>query len=50
LPSSEQISFAPAIEYNFNSNIAIEIGAWVTALGRNSPIFNSAIIDLVCSF
>jgi hypothetical protein len=50
LPSSEQLSFAPAIEYNFNSTTGIAIGAWVTALGRNSPIFNSAIIDLVLVF
>ncbi len=50
MPSSEQLSFAPAIEYNFNSNVGLAIGAWVTALGRNSPIFNSAVLDLVCSY
>lgn len=50
LPSSEVLSFAPAIEYNFSSTTGIAIGVWVTALGRNSPIFNSAVIDLVLVF
>ena len=44
-PSSEQISFAPTIEYNFNSHFGIAIGAWVTAWGRNSIEFRSGIID-----
>jgi hypothetical protein len=49
-PSSDQISFAPAFEYNFNSNVGVAIGCWFSAWGRNSPIFRSAIIDLVCIF
>ncbi len=49
-PSSDQISFAPAFEYNFNSNVGVAIGCWFTAWGRNSPIFRTAVIDLVCSY
>lgn len=46
LPSSEQISFAPAIEYAFNANFGIEAGYWFTAWGRNSNTFGSAAIEL----
>jgi hypothetical protein len=49
-PSSEQLSFAPAIEYNFSSNIGIIAGAWVTATGRNSTEFRSAVIELDVTF
>ncbi len=44
-PSSEQISFAPAIEYNFSSSFGINTGAWVTAWGRNSTEFRSFVIN-----
>ena len=44
VPSSEQISFAPAIEYNFNSHCGIIAGCWFTAWGRNSLIFRSGVI------
>lgn len=44
-PSSEQISFAPAIEYNFSSNFGIIAGAWVTAWGRNSTRFRSGVVN-----
>ncbi|MBP9840893.1 MAG: hypothetical protein KBC64_00530 [Simkaniaceae bacterium] len=46
LPSSEQISFAPAIEYNFNSHLGIIVGCWISAWGRNSPVFRSGVIAL----
>lgn len=49
-PSSEQLSFAPAIEYNFNSNIGLIAGVWFTALGRNSTEFQSGIIALDFSY
>lgn len=38
-PSSEQISAAPAIEYNFNENIGIIAGVWFTCFGRNAAAF-----------
>lgn len=44
-PSSEDISFAPALEYNFNVNAGIIAGAWFTVAGRNSPEFRSAVIS-----
>jgi hypothetical protein len=49
-PSSEQISFAPAIEYNFSSNFGIIAGAWVTAWGRNSTQFRSFVVNLDYTF
>lgn len=44
-PSSEQVSFAPAIEYNFSSHFGIIAGCWFTAWGRNSTEFRSAVIN-----
>lgn len=49
-PSSESISFAPAIEYNFAKNFGIIAGVWFTACGRNSPKFASAVVSIVYSF
>lgn len=45
-PSSEQISFAPAIEYNFTKNLGLIGGCWFTVAGRNSSKFVSAAIAL----
>lgn len=45
-PSSEQLSFAPAIEYNFSSNFGIIAGCWFSALGRNSTKFQSGVVNL----
>lgn len=44
--SKEQISIAPAIEYNFNHNIGIIAGCWFTIAGRNTPAFASGVISL----
>lgn len=49
-PSSEQISFSPAIEYNFSANLGIIAGCWFTAWGRNSTIFRSGVVELVYTF
>ncbi|MBS0649413.1 MAG: hypothetical protein JSS10_09365 [Verrucomicrobia bacterium] len=35
LPSAELFSIAPAVEYNFNENIGMIFGPWVTVAGRN---------------
>jgi hypothetical protein len=35
LPSAEQFSVAPALEYNFNANIGVIAGPWFTVAGRN---------------
>lgn len=44
-PSSEQLSFAPAIEYNFSRNFGIIAGCWFSAMGRNSSEFLSGVIN-----
>lgn len=46
LPSSEQFSFAPAIEYNFTENFGIITGVWLSAFGRNSPRFRTGIVNI----
>jgi hypothetical protein len=43
--SSENLSFAPAIEYNFNEHWGIIAGTWVSAIGRNSFVFRNAIFS-----
>lgn len=42
--SSEQLSFAPAIEYNFSESMGLIAGVWLTAAGRNSEQFRTAMI------
>lgn len=49
-PSSEQFSFAPAIEYNFSNTLGIIAGAWVTGWGRNAIQFRSGVISLDYTF
>lgn len=43
-PSFDQVSLAPAIEYNFNESMGIIAGAWFTVAGRNTTQFASGII------
>lgn len=50
LPSNEQISFAPAIEYNFSSQLGIIGGCWFSALGRNSTVFRSGVVNLLYTY
>lgn len=49
-PSSEQFSFAPAIEYNFNANVGVIAGCWFTAWGRNSVIFRSGVANIYYAY
>ncbi len=44
--SSAQFSLAPAIEYNWNSQIGIISGCWFTVAGRNSTQFYSSTTAL----
>lgn len=44
-PFNDQLSFAPAIEYNFNDHSGVLAGAWFTAWGRNSANFASGIFS-----
>lgn len=43
-PSGEALSFAPAMEYNFNSHWGIIAGPWFSVSGRNAAQFASAVI------
>ncbi len=38
-PSSDSLSLAPAIEYNFNEQIGVIAGPWMSVAGRNSTQF-----------
>lgn len=45
-PSSIQYSIAPSIEYNFNANLGIVAGPWITLAGKNSNQFYSMVFSL----
>lgn len=42
----EEISLAPAIEYNFNENVGLIAGYWWSIAGKNAVNFNSVVIAL----
>jgi hypothetical protein len=44
LPSTFQLSLAPALEYNWNTNMGIIFGPWFTIAGRNAFNFTGAAI------
>ncbi len=48
--SSDSLSLAPAIEYNFTPNLNLLGGVWFTVYGRNTHNFVSGIISLVYAF
>lgn len=43
-PQLEELSLAPAIEYNFTANYGVIAGVWLAVQGRNAPVFTSAVI------
>lgn len=49
-PSSAQLSFAPALEYNFSADFGIIGGIWFAAAGRNAPSFWSAAVNFSYMF
>lgn len=49
-PLSEQLSLAPAIEYNPTPNIGVIGGVWFTVWGRNSLNFLSGIVSFTATF
>jgi hypothetical protein len=49
-PASKQLSFAPAIEYNFRRGFGIIAGCWFTVWGENSRAFTSAVASVVFAF
>jgi hypothetical protein len=50
LPSTEQFSLAPALEYNFKRNLGLIGGIWFTAAGRNTPQFINGLFSLNAYF
>lgn len=50
LPSSEQLSIAPAIEYNWSGLGGVIGGFWFTVAGRNAEAFASAAIAVYVGF
>jgi len=42
-PPSTQFSLAPAIEYNWNTNLGIIFGPWFTVAGRNATQFAGGV-------
>jgi hypothetical protein len=49
-PFSEQLSLAPAIEYNWNENLGFIGGIWFTVWGRNSSAFVSGVLSVCYTF
>lgn len=49
-PFSDQLSLAPALEYNVNENFGFIGGVWFTVWGRNSSDFWSGILSFTYSF
>lgn len=47
---SDQLSLAPAIEYNFSPNVGVIAGGWFSVYGRNSLHFGAGIISVTYSF
>ncbi len=45
-PTSDQLSLAPAIEYNFSKNVGIIGGVWFTFAGQNASRFISGVISV----
>jgi hypothetical protein len=48
--SNDNLSLAPAIEYNWSSNLGIIFGGWFSVYGRNSSAFGSGIISVTYTF
>ena len=49
-PFNEQVSLAPAIEYNVNSNLGFIAGVWFSVWGRNSSSFVSGVVSVDYTF
>ena len=47
---NDNLSLAPAIEYNWNENLGILGGVWFSVYGRNSNNFVSGIVSLTWTF
>lgn len=50
LPSSEQFSIAPCLEYSWSENISVTLGAWFTVYGKNSQAFAGGVANVYRNF
>jgi hypothetical protein len=48
--SNDNLSIAPAIEYNWSGNLGILGGAWFSVYGRNSSAFVQGILSVAWTF
>lgn len=48
--SADNLSICPGLEYSWNPNLGILVGAWFSVYGRNSNNFASAIVSLSYTF
>lgn len=49
-PFNDQLSLAPAVEYNWNENLGFIGGLWFTVWGRNSTAFASGVLSVTYTF
>lgn len=49
-PFNDQLSLAPALEYNPNANLSFIVGTWFSVWGRNSFNFASAVFSVEYTF
>lgn len=49
-PVSQQISLAPAIEYNWSENFGMIGGVWFSLAGKNAPQFFSVVYSVVINY
>lgn len=48
--NTDELSLAPALEYNFSDNIGVIGGFWFTVMGKNNPSYESTVISLTVSW
>jgi hypothetical protein len=49
-PYNDNLSLAPALEYNWNENLGLIAGAWFSVYGRSSLNFAAGVISVSYSF
>ena len=46
----DQITLAPALEYNFSSNLGVIAGIWFTVAGKNTPQFTTSLFQFTATW
>ena len=49
-PFNDNLSLAPAIEYNFTPDLGLLAGVWFSVWGRNSLDFVSGVVSVTLGF